>query len=204
MGNTGLPYNPDTPQEGIDQVKAFWASNTKLNLFSMAKEVGQMHKRVSESALKFMYWQNFCRDTENPPIGILNSFQMEHRSKLPIAIQYFFQRLGLEEFSPCTSNISKAFEAPFPNASFKMGIRAMPSHVPTIPDASLDAQRKAIDFFGHSTKPFLSVFAGDDPITNGIEAAVLNMAPNAKSVPHIGGGHFYQWTRAEKLSSILT
>jgi hypothetical protein len=30
------------------------------------------------------------------------------------------------------------------------------------------------------------------------------MAPNAKSVPHIGGGHFYQWTRAEKLSSILT
>lgn len=156
MGNTGLPYNPDTPQEGIDQVKAFWASNTKLNLFSMAKEVGQMHKRVSESALKFMYWQNFCRDTENPPIGILNSFQMEHRSKLPIAIQYFFQRLGLEEFSPCTSNISKAFEAPFPNASFKMGIRAMPSHVPTIPDASLDAQRKAIDFFGHSTRPFFN------------------------------------------------
>jgi haloalkane dehalogenase len=51
---------------------------------------------------------------------------------------------------------------------------------------------------------FLTVFAGDDSITNGIEAAVLNMAPNAKSVPHIGGGHFYQWTRAEKLSSILT
>jgi haloalkane dehalogenase len=203
MGNTGLPYNPDTPQEVIDQVKAFRASNTKLNLFSMAKEVGQMDKRVSESALKFMYWQKFCWDTENPPIGILNSFQMEHRSKLSIAIQYFFQRLGLEEFSPCTSDIAKAFEAPFPNASFKMGVRAMPSHVPTIPDASLEAQRKAIDFFGHSTKPFLSVFAGDDPITNGIEAAVLKMAPNAKSAPHVGGGHFYQWTRAEKLSSIL-
>jgi haloalkane dehalogenase len=29
------------------------------------------------------------------------------------------------------------------------------------------------------------------------------MAPNAKSAPHIGGGHFYQWSRAEELSKIL-
>ena len=37
--------------------------------------------------------------------------------------------------------------------------------------------------------------AGDDPITNGIEKDVLEMAPNAKRAPHIGGGHFFQWTR---------
>jgi haloalkane dehalogenase len=47
------------------------------------------------------------------------------------------------------------------------------------------------------------VFAGDDPITNGIEKDVIEMAPNAKSAPHIGGGHFYQWTKAKKLSDIL-
>ena len=28
------------------------------------------------------------------------------------------------------------------------------------------------------------------------------MAPNAKSAPHIGGGHF-QWTKSEPLSKIL-
>ena len=72
-----------------------------------------------------------------------------------------------------------------------------------LPDASLEAQKKAIAFFKQSSIPFLSVFAGDDPVTNGIESAVLEMAPNAKSAPHIGGGHFYQWTRAEKLSDIL-
>ncbi len=203
MGNTGLPYNPDTTQAVIDQVKAFRASNTKLNLFSMAKEVRKMDKDVSDLALKFMYWQKFCWDTENPPVGILNSFQMEDRSKLSIAIQYFFQRLGLERFSPCSSELTKAYEAPFPNAKFKMGVRAMPSHVPMLPDASLEAQKKAIAFFKQSSIPFLSVFAGDDPVTNGIESAVLEMAPNAKSAPHIGGGHFYQWTRAEKLSDIL-
>ncbi len=84
-----------------------------------------------------------------------------------------------------------------------MGPRSMPSQVPTIPDKSLDQQKKARDFFGKWEKPFLSVFAGDDPVTNGIEEDVLAMCPNAQSAPHIGGGHFFQWTRAEKLSGIL-
>ena len=29
------------------------------------------------------------------------------------------------------------------------------------------------------------------------------MAPNAKSAPHIGGGHFFQWTRPKQLSDVL-
>jgi haloalkane dehalogenase len=97
----------------------------------------------------------------------------------------------------------KAYEAPFPNASYKMGPRAMPSQVPTIPDQSLDAQREAREFFKTSDKPFLSVFAGDDPVTNGIEKDVLEMAPNAISAPQIGGGHFFQWTRPKQLSKVL-
>ena len=40
-------------------------------------------------------------------------------------------------------------------------------------------------------------------MTNGAEKDVLRMAPNAKSAPHIGGGHFFQWTKAEPLSKIL-
>ena len=74
----------------------------------------------------------------------------------------------------------------------------MPSQVPIIPDESLDAQRRlARDFFARSSKPFLSVFAGNDPVTNGIEKDVLRMAPNAISV------RSHQWTKAEKLSDIL-
>ena len=80
----------------------------------------------------------------------------------------------------------------------------MPSHVPTIPDQSLDAQKKARELFNNWEKPFLSIFAGDDPVTNGIERDVLKMCPNAKSAPHIGGGHFYQWTRPKELSNLLT
>ena len=84
MGNTGLPYNPDTPQEVIDKVKAFRASDKKLTVMSMQKEVSQMDgknlvddKTSSSPALKFMYWQKFCWDTEDLPIGFLMSNMME-------------------------------------------------------------------------------------------------------------------------------
>ncbi len=210
MGNTGLPYNPDVPQEVINQVKAFRESDLKLTPMSMAKEVSQMDgKGISKDSktfypsLKFMYWQKFCWDTENLPIGFISSNQMEKRSKLSMMGQYLFESIGLGKLSPFTSDLVKAYESPFPDPSYKMGPRAMPSHVPTLPDSSLDAQREAREFFKTSTKPFLAVFAGDDPVTNGIEKDVLAMAPNAKSAPHIGGGHFYQWTKPEQLSNIL-
>ena len=101
------------------------------------------------------------------------------------------------------SDLMKSYEAPFPSSKYKMGCRAMPSHVPIIPDESLEAIKKSREFFASTNKPFLSVFAGDDPITNAMEKDVLNMVPNAISVPNIGGGHFYQWTRPKELSNVI-
>ena len=213
MGNTGLPYNPNTPQEVIDEVKAFRKSDKKITLFRMQKVVNKMDdnslsgekKTKNHMATKFMYWQKFTWDTKNLPIGMVNSIMMEKafKSKFAAFIHYLLQRLGLEKISPFYTDLMKAYEAPFPNASYKMGPRAMPSQVPTIPDQSLDAQREAREFFKTSDKPFLSVFAGDDPVTNGIEKDVLKMAPNAISAPQIGGGHFFQWTRPKQLSKVL-
>ena len=48
----------------------------------------------------------------------------------------------------------KVYEAPFPNSSYKMGPRAMPSHVPTIPDQSLEAQKKAREFLKNQINHF--------------------------------------------------
>jgi len=210
MGNTGLPYNPDTPQEVIDKVKAFRDSDIKLTVMSMQKEVSQMDgknlsddKTPASPALKFMYWQKFCWDTEDLPVGFLMSNMMGKNSTLKTLISYFFLKLGLRKLFPLNKVIDHAYEAPFPDPSFKMGPRAMPSHVPTIPDQSLNAVREAREVFKNWNKPFLSVFAGDDPVTNGAERDVLNMCPNAKSAPHIGGGHFYQWTRPKELSNLL-
>ena len=208
IGNSGLPYNPNVSEEILDKVKLFREDKRKQTLSSVAQQLRKMGREHSTSAdfhpaLKFMYWQKFCWETVNLPIGVLCSFPMEKRSRRVDATHYLLQRMGLEKVSPFSSDIIRAYEAPFPDPSYKMGPRAMPSHVPILPDASLEAQKSAREFFKTSDKPFLSVFSGDDPITNGLESDVLRMAPNAKSSPHIGGGHFYQWNRSEELSKIL-
>ncbi len=44
--------------------------------------------------------------------------------------------------------LGRAYEAPFPDPHYKMGPRAMPRQVPTLPtDPSLEAQKKAWEFF---------------------------------------------------------
>ena len=36
-----------------------------------------------------------------------------------------------------------------------------------------------------------------------MEKDVLKMVPNAIKAPHIGGGHFFQWTKPKELSKVL-
>ena len=68
---------------------------------------------------------------------------------------------------------------------------------------SLEAQKQAREFFNKTNKPFLSVFAGNDPVTNDMEKDVLKMVPNAIKAKNIGGGHFFQWTKPKELSKVL-
>jgi len=202
MGNTGLPYFPNTSQSVIDEVKSFRSSNKRLSLFSMMKEVKKMDKG-GHPALKFMYWQKYTWDAKNLPSGFLSSSMMEKRNVFITYLDYIFHIIGLGKFSPFSSKLVKAFESPFPSPKYKMGPRAMPSHVPMIPDQSLKAVGKARDFFKQSNIPFLAVFAGNDPVTNNMENDIRKMAPNVIFNKTIGGGHFFQWTKPEKLSNVL-
>jgi haloalkane dehalogenase len=203
IGNTGLPYMPNTSDEVIKEVNEFRDSNIKLSLATMINEVNKMDSGKTHPALKFMYWQKFCWDTKNLPVGLINSVMMEKRSKNHIRNHYILHSIGLSKLSPYISDLMKAYEAPYPSPEYKMGCRAMPSHVPIIPDQSLNAQKNAREFFRKTNKPFLSVFAGDDPVTNDMEKDVLNMVPNAISAQNIGGGHFFQWTKSKELSKVL-
>ena len=203
IGNTGLQYMPNTPDEVIKEVNEFRDSDLKLSLMTMVKEVNKMDSGKTHPALKFMYWQKFCWDTKNLPVGLLNSAMMEKRSKNHIRNHFILHSIGLSKFSPYISDLMKVYEAPYPSPSYKMGCRAMPSHVPIIPDQSLNAQKKAREFFNKTDIPFLSVFAGDDPVTNDMEKDVLRMVPHAISAPNIGGGHFFQWTKPKELSKVL-
>ena len=204
MGNTGLPHSPETPTDVLDKIKEFRDSKLKLTPMSMAKEVSKMDSKKTHPALKFMYWQKFCWDTKDLPVGLVSSTMMERLSNTKLSMHYVMHNLGLSKISPFMSDLMKAFEAPFPSPKYKMGCRAMPSHVPIVKDKSLEAVAKARDFFKNTDKPFLSVFAGNDPVTNAMEKDVLKMVPNAIKASHIGGGHFFQWTKPKELSKVLT
>lgn len=220
IGNTGLPYNPDVPQTVVEEVNAFRNSPQKLNLFSMMRQVRKMNGLGSKtpspadtsqthdpyaSVRLFAHWQKYTWQTRDVPAGIISSSQMEKRNPLAMGLELLMGAIGLRGISPFRTQLSKVYEAPFPNPDYKMAVRAMPTQVPSMPDQSLAAQKKAWDFFEQFEKPFLCVGAGNDPITNGFEKLWLAKVPGSKGQPHqmIGGGHFFQWSKAETLSAIL-
>ena len=87
---------------------------------SMQKEVSQMDgknladdKTPASPALKFMYWQKFCWDTEDLPIGFMMSNMMGKNSTLKTLISYLFLKLGLRKLFPLNKVIDHAMKLHF-------------------------------------------------------------------------------------------
>ncbi len=204
ISNTGLPYNPDVPEAIVRQVEDFRANSPTPSLIEMQKAVSTMGNR-EHGATKFAYWQKFCWEQEDMPIGFMMSLMMERRSKLARAFKFLLHSAGVP--SPFPTELARAYDAPFPDPSFKMGPRAMPSQVPTLPTSpSLEQQRKAWEFFEAFDKPFLCAFADNDPVTAGAGDEFLKRVPGAKDMPHTtikGGGHFVQEWAPEQVSRII-
>ena len=205
ISNTGLPYNPDLPAEQAQAVKDFRANAKTPSLREMA---AALQKGMAEDGPgAFAHWQKFCWETEDMPVGYMMSNTLERLPAWRQGLPFLLHRIG---FAPLRSStaLGKAYEAPFPNPSYKMAIRAMPSQVPTLPDdPSLEAQARAWAFYDGFEKPFLCAFADDDPVTQGGDAQFKARVPGAQGMPHrtiSGGGHFIQENKpAECVQAIL-
>src|SRR3954447_7014835 len=104
-------------------------------------------------------------------------------------------------------DIVAAYDAPFPDDSYKAGARQFPLWVPTSPDApAAGANRAAWDSLPKFDKPFLTAFSDRDPITRGGDRALQQMIPGAAGQPHttiVGGGHFLQEDKGEELAAVI-
>ncbi|MEM7077876.1 MAG: haloalkane dehalogenase [Pseudomonadota bacterium] len=202
ISNTGLPYNPDTPQAVLDEIEEFRNNAPTPTLQSMSAALRDM---VGDPARKFAYWQKFCWETVDIPIGFMMSMTMEQRSRMVMAVDFFCHRLGIP--SPVRSSLARGYEAPFPDASYKMGPRAMPSQVPMLSTSpSLESQAQAWAFFEQFEKPFLCAFADNDPVTAGGQQQFLDKVPGTRGLPHTtikGGGHFVQEIAPEQVSAVI-
>lgn len=107
---------------------------------------------------------------------------------------------------PMEPDVVKAYDAPFPDESYKAGPRIMPSLVPATPDdPAAPANRAAWGVFQQWKKPFLTAFSDKDPITAGAERVFQKLIPGAQGQPHTtiqNAGHFLQEDAGEELAEV--
>jgi haloalkane dehalogenase len=108
--------------------------------------------------------------------------------------------------TPLPDDVVRAYDAPFPDESYKAGARQFPMLVPTSPDdPAAPANRKAWTVLEKWSKPFLTAFSDKDPVTAGADRVLQKLIPGARDQAHVtieGGGHFLQEDRGEELARV--
>ena len=134
----------------------------------------------------FLAWQKFSQEVPEMPIGRIVS-------------------------GGCTTDLSDeviaAYDAPFPDETYKEGARQFPTLVPTSPDDPEAApNRAAWEVLAAFDRPFVCAFSDEDKITAGNERHLINRIAGAQGQPHTtitGGGHFLQEDRGPQLAQVV-
>jgi haloalkane dehalogenase len=105
---------------------------------------------------------------------------------------------------PLGPGVEAAYDAPFPDKSFKAGARAFPALVPTkASDPGVAEMKKAREVLSAWTKPALVLFSDKDPIMRGGEKWFNHNIPSRANQPVItieNAGHFLQEDAGESIA----
>lgn len=86
-----------------------------------------------------------------------------------------------------------AYDAPYPDETYKAGARIFPALIPVTPDdPSAQAVRDSREALARSTMPFLTVYGEHDPIAGAADAMFQQLVPGAAGRTHVrlaDGGH---------------
>lgn len=128
-----------------------------------------------ETPQAFYAWQEYSQTTENFDISSI--------------IQRATHKEIIEE-------VIAAYNAPFPSEEYKAGARKFPMLVPTKSDDPEALNNKeAWRSLANYTKPFITAFSDQDPVTKGGEKVFQKLIPGCVGQPHViikNGGHFLQ------------
>ncbi len=138
------------------------------------------------SSEAFLKWQKASQEMPVFPVGgIVNA---GCRTELP-------------------AEIIDAYDAPFPDDTYKAGARQFPALVPTAPDdPAAEDNRGAWRVLEGWDKPFLTAFSDSDPITRGGEGVFQRRVPGSKDREHVtiaGAGHFLQEDAGEEVARVV-
>jgi len=134
----------------------------------------------------FLKWQNFSQTVPELPVG---------------------QIIDGATVSEVSDEIKAAYDAPYPDETFKSGARQFPLLVPTKPDdPAAKPNREAWKVLSQLSIPFLTAFSDKDPVTAGGEKGFQKMIPSTKGQKHVtikDGGHFLQEDKGEELTQVI-
>ena len=122
----------------------------------------------------FAQWLAFSQSTPDLPVGVIVNMGTG-------------RELSADEVA--------AYDAPFPDASYKGGACQFPTLVPITPEhGSVEENKAAWVVLTQFDKPFVTAFSDADPITGGGDAVFRKLVPGAKDQPHVtlSGAHFLQ------------
>lgn len=134
----------------------------------------------------FLKWQSFSQTVPVFPTGtILQGATVRELSDAEVA----------------------AYDAPYPDESYKAGARIFPALVPTaMDDPGAADNREAWTVLSEWTKPFVTCFSDQDPVTKGGDTIFQSRVPGANGQPHKdikGGGHFLQEDKPDELAALI-
>lgn len=99
-----------------------------------------------------------------------------------------------------------AYDAPFPDESYKEGARQFPTLVPVTPEHDQVSENlEAWKVLGAFEKPVVTCFSDGDPVSQGGDKPFLERVPGTKGQPHtiLKGGHFLQEDSPAEIVEII-
>ncbi|HSG89648.1 MAG TPA: haloalkane dehalogenase [Pseudomonadales bacterium] len=181
VANTGLPDAKGLAPEMAAPMRELFAGIPALPPAEMGAKL-----RENEFGAGFMYWIKYC--AEYPDFKIRDVMQLSSGGRL-------------------TEAQMVAYDAPFPDESYKQGARQFPSLVPIFPDdPAIEDNRAAWKVLEAFDKPLLTAFSDSDPVTAGAHVRFQESVPGARGQCHVtlhGAGHFLQEDAGETLAGVV-